>query len=354
MVRKGEFMSIRAYRCLFLFATSLATITASAQQQIPLQRPDAGRIFLDVVVTPKSGPPVSGLLQQEFTLLDNNAPQTITSFHAVNGKEAPIEIIFLVDAVNIGYGSLSIAHDQIDRFLRANGGHLAHPTALAVLAGTGIRIQDGFSMDGNVLSASLDHYTVDLRDVPRSATFYGQSERYQLSLKALEELGAREAHRPGRKIILWVSPGWPILSGPNAMLDAKQQQRVFGNVVGFSNLLRRGRITLYSIDPLGASDVGFRTFDWKDYVKGISKPSQVEPGNLALEVLATQSGGVALNANNDVAALLQECLADTSTYYEISFEPPAGDPPLKYHHLEVRLAKPGLIARTRQGYYSQP
>jgi hypothetical protein len=28
--------------------------------------------------------------------------------------------------------------------------------------------------------------------------------------------------------------------------------------------------------------------------------------------------------------------------------------PNEYHHLEVRVAKPGLIARTRQGYYSQP
>jgi hypothetical protein len=26
----------------------------------------------------------------------------------------------------------------------------------------------------------------------------------------------------------------------------------------------------------------------------------------------------------------------------------------EYHHLEVRVAKAGVVARTRQGYYSQP
>jgi len=47
-------------------------------------------------------------------------------------------------------------------------------------------------------------------------------------------------------------------------------------------------------------------------------------------------------------------LADTEAYYELSFDPPPGDRRDEYHHLEIQVAKPGLIARTRQGYYSQP
>lgn len=71
-------------------------------------------------------------------------------------------------------------------------------------------------------------------------------------------------------------------------------------------------------------------------------------------MIATQSGGLALDFNNDVAALLQKCLADTQAYYEISFDTPAADQQDEYHHLEFKLAKPGLTARTRQGYYAQP
>jgi hypothetical protein len=40
-------------------------------------------------------------------------------------------------------------------------------------------------------------------------------------------------------------------------------------------------------------------------------PSQVRSGNLALEVIATQSGGLALNSGNDIAAKLQQCVDDT-------------------------------------------
>ena len=66
------------------------------------------------------------------------------------------------------------------------------------------------------------------------------------------------------------------------------------------------------------------------------------------------SGGVALDFNNEVTALLRECLADTQVYYEISFVPPAADHRDEYHHLQIKVAKPGVSGRTRQAYYTQP
>ena len=41
-------------------------------------------------------------------------------------------------------------------------------------------------------------------------------------------------------------------------------------------------------------------------------------------------------------------------YYEISFDPTITTQPNEYHRLEIRVAKPGLVARTRQGFYSRP
>ena len=347
-------MSVNVYRCLFLLVPLLFVGAALAKQQSPSAQPGTGRILLDVVVTPKSGPPVSGLQQQDFTLIDNKAPQTITTFQAVDGSQAPIEIILLIDAVNASFQSVAYERDQIDKFLRADGGHLAHPIAFAVLTDRGTQIQEGFSSDGNALRGSLDQYTVGLRDIRRSEGFYGAAERLDLSLRGLQELAEREATSPGRKIILWISPGWPLLSGPNVQLDGKQQQQFFANIVNLSTQLRQARITLYSIDPQGTNDIGLRTFYWEEFVKGVSKPSQVQIGDLALQVLATQSGGVAYNSSNDVAAELQKCVADTSSYYEISFDPPPGDQPHEYHQIEIHMAKSGLTARTREGYYSLP
>jgi hypothetical protein len=175
-------MFINARRCL-LFLLPLLFIAVVSAQQIPPTQPGAGRISLDVSVDRKSGPPVRGLQRQDFTVLDNKVPQTLTSFRAVDGRQAANEVILLIDAVNTDYERVAYERNEIDKFLRAEGGHLAYPTALSVLTDTGARIQQDFSTDGQALSASLDQYTVGLRTVCRDAGFYGAAERYQISLR---------------------------------------------------------------------------------------------------------------------------------------------------------------------------
>jgi VWFA-related protein len=341
-------------RCLIL-ATLLSASAASAQQTPRPTPPAANQILLDVVVTQKSGPPVGDLTEQDFTLLDSKAPRTITSFKAVSGRDAPIEVLLVIDAVNATARTIALERSNIDKVLRAEGGRLAYRLAIAIFGDKGTQILGGgFSTDGNAIAAQLDRQEIGLRDLGRSAGFNGGTERWQLSLKTLSQLVANLAPRPGRKLILWVSPGWPLLSGPNVDLDAKLQTMMFGHIVNLSTQLRQARVTLYSVDPLGNSESISRASFYQEFVKGISKPSQIEAGDLGLPVIATQSGGLALNFNNDVAALLQECISDAAPYYEISFVPAAAERPDEYHRIEVKIAKPGLTGRTRQGYYAQP
>jgi len=334
-------MFINSRLNLFLLVPLICTPQVSARQSHSQTHPGDGKIRLDVVVTPKSGPPVSGLQQQDFTVFDNKAPQTILTFQAVRGREAPIDVVIVLDDVNIGFANAAYERSEIDKFLRTDRGHLAHPMALAFLTDDGIRVLDEFSSDGNELSARLDKSSLGLHSIRRSGGLDSDVERLQISMKALFELGTREAARPGRKIIIWVSPGWPLLSG---MLDATQEQQIFRNIVNISTLLREGQITLYSVG----------TRNWGDYLKEVGKPSQAQMGNLELQVIATQSGGLALTSGNDITAFIKQCLADTQAYYEISFAPPLDQQRDEYHRLEVHVAKPGLTARTRQGYYSEP
>ena len=344
-------MSVYVRRCLLVVVALLLARAASGQQPGRPAQPDDNSIRLNVVVAHKSEPPVSGLQQQDFTILDNNRPQTITSFQAVDGRQSSIQVIFLIDAVNAPYQSVSFERNQIDKFLRSEGGDLTHPTELAVLTDSGVQIVKSFSTDGNALSASLDQYTVGLRSIVRSSGFYGAAERFQISLTGLHQLMQREAARPGRKIVLCFSPGWPLLSGPEIQLDSKEQQQLFADVVYLSRSFRLYDVTLYSIDAWGANEPLGQEVYWQNFVKGVSKPSQVNMGDLALQVLATQSGGLVLNSN-DVTAEIQQALADTRAYYEISFVPSADVRANEYHRLEVRVNKSGLKARTLQGYYS--
>jgi VWFA-related protein len=337
-----------------LLAVVLIGSIASAQQSQPTAQPNGDRIDLDVVVTPKSGALVGDLQQQDFTVLDNKAPQTITSFKAVNGRQAPVEIMLVIDAVNASYLNVSYQRTQIDKFLRAEEGRLAHSVALAILTDQGARVIGDFSTDGNALSAALDGEDVALRTIERSTGFWGATERWEISLQGMTEIITTVASRAGRKVVICISPGWPLLSGPRVEIDPKQQSQIFGNVVNLSTRMRRGHVTLYSIDPLGPGESEIRTFYYEEFMKGITKPSQAQAGNLGLQVLALQSGGLALTGGNDITGGLKECLADIAPYYEISFVPPQATQSDQYHRLEIRIARPGLTARTRQGYYAQP
>jgi hypothetical protein len=75
---------------------------------------------------------------------------------------------------------------------------------------------------------------------------------------------------------------------------------------------------------------------------------------LYLSPAQAASGGPALTTGNDLAAYLQKCVADAQAYYELSFVPGLDQKGGEYHHLEVRVAKEGVTARTRQGYFSPP
>ena len=140
---QGSHVHWRAFRFLLLVPL-LSTAVLSAQQNIPPTSAPASRIDLDVVVTPKSGPPVANLQQQDFTLFDNKTLQHITSFQARDGSQDPIHVILVIDAVNSPYQNIAYERGEIDKFLRANGGHLAQPMALAFFTDTGTQVQQGF------------------------------------------------------------------------------------------------------------------------------------------------------------------------------------------------------------------
>lgn len=350
---------------LCLSIASRAQSTTSAQSPPLVDRPsapehaDARRISIDVVVTDKSGAPVSGLQQQDFTLLDSKQPQKVDSFAAFDDTNAatapPQQLIFVVDAVNASLDTMNLERQQLDKFLHSTGPQLPVPASFVFFTETSTQIQPHSTRDTNELASILSANQTGFRAVGRSAGFYGAAERTQLSIRALTQLAAYEAKQPGRKLAIWISPGWALLSGPNMDLTAKDQAILFNTVVQLSGQLREARVTLYSIDPLGMSDVASgRTVYYKEFLKGVPSANKADNGNLALQVLASQSGGRVLNSSNDIAGLLSSCVADAKAYYTLSFESPRADHANEYHSLQVTVAKPGLNARTRTGYYAQP
>jgi VWFA-related protein len=339
-------------RCILLLILLVAASSTWARKVDPPGNLPENAIYLDVVATTKSGSPVAGLQKQDFAIFDNKAPQAISSFQAMDGTQEPVEVIIVIDAVNAPYHEVSYERDQIDKFFRADRGQLTFPTALYVLMDSGLQPVNGLSKDGNRLAGSLDEFTVSVSFLHRSAGYYGAADRYQLGLVTLHQLARREASFRGRKLMIWISPGWPLLAGPSVLLDNHERRLIFENIVDFSTELRRDRVTLYAVDPEGAADSVADDVYWQAFAKGISKPASAQMANLGLEVLSMQSGGAVLSFNNNITSLLQRCIADARAYYQLSFDPPAGAQPNQYHRVEVRIAKRGLKARTLKGYYS--
>lgn len=342
-----------------LFVSLLpAAVPAGAQQSLPAISPpgpssSSQQIRLDVVVDSRSGQPVNYLGQQDFTVLDNKSPRPITSFKIVTPAKEPVEVILLIDAVNTPFNLVASMREQTENFLKAHEGALAHPTSVAVLSDDGVQIDNDFAINGNILSDSLERHQIGLREINRSSQ-WGASDRLNICVKALHQVVDYAAKLPGRKIVLWISPGWPLLSGPRIDLTYKQQQQIFDDVVSFSSGLRQAHITLYDVNPIGAAESLLASNYYENFLKGLAKPGDAQPGNLGLQVLAIQSGGLVSVGNSDVAAMIQKCIADANSWYEITFDPPPPDKPNQYHHIEVRLDQPGLVARTHNGYYANP
>ena len=334
---------------LSLILSSLVTAPLLYSQQAA----DASAIDIAAVVTAKSGPPISDLQQKDFALFDNNLPRPISSFHVEGGSQAPIHVIVVLDAVNVSFQSIAFSRGEVIKFLQAHGGQLTYPTQIDFLLDNGFQVQKGFSTNGNELSSSVEQFKVPLRDIHRSSQDEA-SERFNISINALRSLTQSEANLPGRKLILWVSPGWPLLSGPGVDLDSKEQQRLFSSIVEMSNLMRTAHVTLYNVNPYGAGENIVRAFYYENFLKGVSKPGQVSIGDLSLQVLASQSGGLALNSSNKIVSQLQQCVADGAAYYEVSFVPAPAEHPDEYHHIELKVNQAGYTVRTRDGYYAKP
>jgi VWFA-related protein len=314
-----------------------------------------GSLTLDVVVTDKSGAPVGGLQPSDFKLFDNQQPQDLVSVQAASAMnpnaDPPVEIILLIDAINPTFQTVAYERQCLAAFLQENGKTLALPTSFIMLTDQGMKIQEHPTRDGKALLDYLNANTTGLRQIRRSEGLDGEMEREHLSLAALDYLAVQASKRPGRKLLIWLSTGWYINSTLIENRRVLPLQNIFTSVTATSTALREARITLYSIDPQG---VGHDKFFYQNYLKGVDEPKHADYGDLLLEVLVTQSGGQVLFGNNDLASLIDRCVTDAKTYYVLTYNPLPAAHPDEYHGIEIKIDKPGLKARTRTGYYSQP
>ena len=145
-----------------------------------------------------------------------------------------------------------------------------------------------------------------------------------------------------------------MLSGARAIMSERDQHLHWGSIVSFSTDLHETRTTLYSVDSLSSeSGLGYTAF-YKHFLTPATGVKDANPGDLALPVLALQSGGRVLYGSNDLAGEIASCVDDARTFYTLAIQISPSQTVNEYHTLNVKIAQPGLTARTSAGYYGLP
>jgi VWFA-related protein len=345
-------------------ATSAGLIAATASEAGAAA--DAGpTVTLDVFVSDKSGNPVRGLQAQDFKVLDNKQPRNIQVFRAFQAPtagaapaaaEPPVEAILVIDMINARSEVMADERRNLIEYLKQSGGRLAVPTSFVFLSDSDVKIQGQPTRDANVLLAALDAN----QPVRRELSFQGGDnaaiQMRESSLQALGGLALKLSEKPGRKLVIWISPGWLSFTNVSTRKSAQEQRQLYDYIANLTTVLRMAEITLYSVDPEGAAssenNEGDRIFG--EYAKGVANPGQADNGNLVLQAIAAQTGGKVLFGNNNSAGMVQQCLGDARDYYEVTFDAPHAEHPNEFHGIQIEVDKPKVKTRTRVGYYAQP
>jgi VWFA-related protein len=108
------------------------------------------------------------------------------------------------------------------------------------------------------------------------------------------------------------------------------------------------------IGTLGPPTLTTRTMEQAhqdDYVRfGVSSANTQE----TLRELAERTGGFLIANTNNVDLLLAHVMEEVDTHYEIAYPPKSEREDGHFRKIEVKLAKPGLRAETRNGYFAVP
>jgi len=314
-----------------------------------------GLFSINVVVADSAGNPVSDLELGNFTLLDNGQPAKIRTLHdSLAASEPAPELIFVLDGINLPSQQLTQIESAVAHFLRRNSGRLEAECSLYRLTRGALSSSSLPTRDGNLLASEVEQHKF-----PRivwkpggndeSALFrswQGSSLPNQLSLRALGSIAIDQREIAGRKVMVWIGPGWPVDGGIISFDDATE----------LSTRLREARITLDNVNVRPTPDAGF---NYHDYLESPRSQMNMQPAKLALQVIATHTGGLVLDASGDLARDglardIDRCIEEERSFYTLTFNPPHTDKMDDFHDVRVQVNRPGLTVRSLMGYYNEP
>ena len=359
-----------------------------AAQELFLDNITVNVVNVEVVVTDKKGQPVRGLKVEDFELFEDKRPMEISNFYAVDegvprgdvaaAQPAPedegipglplrtlgvpedqrLNLIVFIDHFNIHALNRNRVMRDVRQFLVQN---VKSEDRVMLMSYTrSLKVEQPFTSDPRLVSAALagmekNSGFANLRDSERrevlrniddaqgEASAFGYARSYAESvfndltftIRALKELVEQLAGLPGRKMVLHVSDGIPMVAGHEVFLyvDSKytgsgvlnesftyDASRQFQQLVATANA---NRVTFYTLDAAGLRTSIFTDASYEGSPGRGQLLDSAVIHNLQdpLHMIANGTGGRAIVNRNRPLPALQEVARDFRNFYSLGFSP---------------------------------
>lgn len=388
-------------------------------------------VNVEVYVTDREGNPVTGLTADDFEVYENGRRMALTNFFAIEDQqvvaeggqgappvpgvvaaeaEAPppraeaeprpipedqrLSLVVYVDNLNIRPHNRRRVLQDVRSFLRRELS--PEDRVMLVTYERALHVRQPFTSDPervvealfevDDLSGLAVHAESERRDVLRRiedsrgageammwVETYAESVRNDLhfTIDGLREIVTSLAGLPGRKALLYVSDGLPMIAAEDIFYAVDQrfqgtgamtQMYTFDTSRRFEELAAHAnanRVSFYTIDAGGlrvSSSADAQSFQ-VDRAGGSAHIDSIRTRNLqsTLQLLAEQTGGEAIINTNRVADDLTRVANDFRTYYSIGYTPGhSGDG--RFYRIDVKLVDGGRgwSVRHREGYRDKP
>lgn len=356
-------------------------------------------VIVDVVATDSHGQPVTDLTRDDFTVLEEGNPQTISNFtfqHPSNQPAAapqslPPQVVtnvpafkpgvlsvILFDGVNGDFNSQAYARDQLIKFF-ANA-TLDQPVALFVLENR-VRLLQDFTTDAASLRAATEKYKLPAQGAntesfeSRESPFATQGDSHtnerniETTLNQLNVLAKILAGYPGRKNLIWLSESFPLDFYPDTLLragvtandlagDPLSKNASSGGPVtpppnAFGTMVREGAFKNFAalVKKVAESMMNAQVAVYPVDAAGVGTNEHLASQHTAND-MADRTGGRAFHNSNDLRTSMQTSLNDGSTYYTLEYYPDNKKWDGQFRLIQVKTHRSGVSLRYRLGYYA--
>jgi VWFA-related protein len=381
-------------------ASALAYLAAQAPRQTPpvTFKVEINYVEVDAFVVDGQGTLVRDLRQDEFRVLEDGKPQTVTAFSFVDlpverpdrplFAKQPIEPDVATNARGVDGRLYLIVLDDLDTGqmrtarVRAAAKKFVQDQLgvndLAAVTTTGFAAaRQEFTNNRALLVQAIDRFTGTKLRSPTLERLdeYARQANRQVGDPVADPLEAQRAFRARsvfdslrqwcdilasvrgrRKALVFISEG--IDYNIDDPINNPYAGEIRDSVRDAISAATRANVNIYSIDPRGLTDMG-------DELIGISAlpgPGDADVGGPStllrelrlsqdsLRVISDETGGFASVNTNDTRGAFTRIVQENSAYYVLGYYSTNERRDGRFRKIDLTVTRPGLTVRTRRGY----